>query len=158
MSKESKKAAQEHNMWSDYIQGKLSPKDEKRLDRLAMEDIHAVEAYMQELERYEEALPKLPNREHFTDQIMSAIPVNDDNFGNKPLSKIAAHRNHTLPIFHYLIAASITLFLLGSGVFDMMSAQGSRTLDKSMDVSISDQWMNATTKWIDSLKEDSTKK
>ncbi|MOA48941.1 hypothetical protein D3C78_1717570 [compost metagenome] len=103
--------------------------------------------YTQELERYEEALPKLPNREHFTDQIMRAIPV-----------KTTAHRNRTQPIYHYLIAASITLFLLGSGVFDMLSVEANRTLDKSMDNSISDQWMDATTKWIDSFKEDSTKK
>lgn len=158
MSKDSKNDAQERNMWSDYIQGKLSPSEEKRLDMLVIDDIHAFQMYTQELERYEGDLPKLPNREHFTDQIMRGIPESYEIRENKQSLKTTAQRNRTLPIYHYLIAASITLFLLGSGVFDMLSEGANRTLDKSVDTSISDQWMNATTKWIDSLRDDSTKK
>lgn len=158
MTKDSKQDAQERNMWNDYIQGKLSPMEEKRLDMLIIEDIRAFQMYTEELERYEEALPQLPDRQGFTDRIMCAIPIDDEKYESKQSSKTTARRNRSNPIYHYLIAASITLFLLGSGVFDMMSVQANRALDRPANDSISDHWMDATTKWIDSFKKDATKK
>ncbi|MNE26305.1 hypothetical protein D3C76_183020 [compost metagenome] len=147
------------NIWGRYIEGKLSSAEERKLEELLLKDEGAVHQYMKELELLEDSLPLLSDRDLFSDGVISALPSIGKSAGpdSKGNSKAKANR-WNLPIVHYLIAASITLLLLGSGVFDLLSIEANQSVHKARNVSISDQWMNATSKWIDSIKDNSSKK
>ncbi|MNO61399.1 hypothetical protein D3C76_520460 [compost metagenome] len=155
----SKEGHQESRLWSDYIQGNLSSEKEQQLEKLLLDDEEAFQMYLQELELLTGELPALGNPDLFTHNIISALPSYEQKGLDQKKavkSKIGNHRN--LLIYHYLIAASITLLLLGSGFFDLLSVEAGQSIDKAKTASISDRWMDATSHWIDTLKENSPKK
>ncbi|MNZ71255.1 hypothetical protein D3C78_896130 [compost metagenome] len=153
----SKGEHRENALWSDYILGKLPPEKEQKLENLLIEDEETFQMYLHELEELKGELPTLGNQELFTHSIISALPSSKKRGVEQAVkSKVSSSRN--LPFYHYLIAASITLLLMGSGFFDLLSIEAGQSMDRNRTVSISDKWMNVTSKWMDSLRDPSPKK
>jgi hypothetical protein len=99
----------EHTDWKAYIHNEVSEdKREKMEDHLYTCD-QCLDVYMELMTDDSITLPLVSN-ENFTDKIMSEISFKSD--GSMVKRTFYQH-----PIFHYVIAASITFILMTSGFF-----------------------------------------
>lgn len=139
-------------MWKAYIRGELSPDRTERLDQLLQNDDAMFQAYMTELMTSQDELPALHDEERFADDVLSALPAKVQSRTNQE------HRKRWQnPLVHYVIAASITLLLLGGGVFDLLSAGANAAVQRQAgDASLSDQLMQQATKWMERIKPSDT--
>ncbi|MMZ45883.1 hypothetical protein D1872_74910 [compost metagenome] len=141
------------NDWHAYITGACSIEESTRLERLLLEDEQALMLYLVALEQLEPTLKDYSgwmDTERFTDQVMAVLPEIEME-PNQVLFK--KRRWFEKPVFHYVVAASLTLILLSSGAFDKMMPQtGDKPIPPKERVSYSEEVMQATTTWLDKLK------
>jgi anti-sigma factor RsiW len=139
--------------WHAYITGTCTLEESERLEKLLLEDKQALDVYLAALEQLEPALQDYSarmNTELFTDQVMAALP---DIEAEPCPAMFKKRRWFEKPVFHYVIAASLTLILLSSGAFDKMMLQNNgKAISQKERVSYSDEVMRATTSWLDKLK------
>ncbi|MDP5275339.1 hypothetical protein [Chengkuizengella axinellae] len=98
--------------WLNYINDQVSD-----TDRLEYEDHlytceQCLETYTQSIEDQTLNLPVIEDEPQFTKQVMESIQPN----------KTKQHFIHK-PFFQYVVAASITLILMSSGVFERIAMQ-----------------------------------
>lgn len=141
------------NDWHAYITGTCTLEESGRLEKLLLKDEQALDAYLAALEQLEPTLQDYSvriNTERFTDQVMAALP----DIEAEPCPVMFKKRRwFEKPVFHYVIAASLTLILLSSGAFDKIMLQNNgKPIPPKERVSYSDEVMRATTSWLDKLK------
>lgn len=140
------------NDWHSYITGTCTIEESTRLEKLLLEDEQALMLYLVALEQLEPALEEYSawmDTERFTDQVMAVLP-DIEVPGQVGFKK---RRWFEKPVFHYVVAASLTLILLSSGAFDkMMPHSGGKQMPPNERVSYSEEVMQATTTWLDKLK------
>lgn len=141
------------NDWHAYITETCTLEESDRLEKLLMEDEQALEAYLAVLKQLEPTLKDhftQMNTERFTDQVMAVLSDLDAEASQAIFKK---GRWFEKPVFHYVIAASLTLILLSSGAFDKMMLQNNgKPILPNERVSYSEEVMRATTTWLDKLK------
>lgn len=139
-------------MWKAYIRGELSPERAEKLDQLLQDDDAMFQVYMTELMANQDELPSLLDEERFANDVLSALPAQARSHANKE------HRKRWQnPLVHYVIAASITLLLLGGGVFDLLSAGANAAVQRQAgDTPLSDQLMQRATNWMEKIKPSDT--
>ncbi|WP_068499585.1 hypothetical protein [Paenibacillus kribbensis] len=139
--------------WHAYITGTCTVEESERLEKLLLEDEQALDVYLAALEQLEPTLEDHVaqiNTERFTDRVMAALPDIDAEANQAIFKK---RRWFEKPVFHYVIAASLTLILLSSGAFDKMMLQNNgKPIPSKERVSYSEEVMRATTSWLDKLK------
>lgn len=139
--------------WHAYITGTCTLEETARLEKLLLEDGQALDAYLAALEQLEPTLKDHAaqiDTERFTDQVMAALPDIDGEVSQVIFKR---RRWFETPVFHYVIAASLTLILLSSGAFDKMMLQNNgKPLPPKERVSYSEEVMRATTTWLDKFK------
>lgn len=137
-------------IWKKYILGELAPEQAERMEILLQKDELMFQVYMQELMRVEEELPTLQDEDLFVESVYSKLP---DLPRKQDVSSTGIRRRWDHPLFHYTIAASITLLLLGGGVFDRLSDGASEVMRRqSGDIPLSDQLMERTSEWMERMK------
>ncbi|WP_410768412.1 hypothetical protein [Fontibacillus sp. BL9] len=135
-------------MWRKYIRGDLNPERSERLDQLLQDDDAMFQVYIKELMATQDELPKLLDEERFADSVLSTLPAHARNRVDKSRRK----RWHN-PLLHYVIAASITLLLLGGGVFDLLSAGANAAVQhQAGEGPISERLMERATQWMEKIK------
>ncbi|MBE0335831.1 hypothetical protein [Paenibacillus sp. 23TSA30-6] len=141
------------NDWHAYITGACTTKESERLEKLLLEDEQVLVLYLAALEQLESTLDDCSawmDTERFTDQVMAALPDMEAEASQVIFKK---RRWFEKPVFHYVVAASLTLILLSSGAFDKMMPQtGGKPVPPKERVSYSEEVMRATTSWLDKLK------
>ncbi len=138
----------QQEMWRKYIRGELPAEQSERMEKLLLEDDDIFQVYMQELLATETELPTLKDEEAFADGVLSLIPQSS----RKRVERSPRKRWHH-PLLHYVIAASITLLLLGGGVFDLLSAGAGAAMERqASDKPLSEQLMKRATDWMDRIK------
>lgn len=138
--------------WHAYITGTCTLEESERLEKLLLEDEQALDVYLAALEQLEPTLEDHTaqmNTEHFTDRVMAVLPDIDAEASQVIFNK---RRWFEKPVFHYVIAASLTLILLSSGAFDKMLQNNGKPIPSKERVSYSEEVMRATTTWLDKLK------
>lgn len=109
---------------------------------------------MAALAEHEQELPGLQQEEAFIEAVMRKTPVQGHaqqaRESAEPLIRKRRLREH--PLFNYVIAASITLFLLSLGAFDHLKSGTEHIMPPAAEPSVSKQIMDRTADWIDHLK------
>ncbi|RCX23317.1 hypothetical protein DFP94_101914 [Fontibacillus phaseoli] len=135
-------------MWRKYILGELNPERSDKLDQLLQDDDTMFQVYIKEFMATQDELPALLDEERFADSVLSALPAHARNRIDK-----RRRRRWQNPLLHYVIAASITLLLLGGGVFDLLSAGANAAVQRqSADAPLSDRLMKRATQWMEKIK------
>ncbi|MEH7223350.1 hypothetical protein V7112_05985 [Bacillus sp. JJ1566] len=97
--------------WLLYIKDKLEEAKREELENHLFSCNQCLEIYMELVESQAQELPDLEN-DSFTDEVVTKLPVKKEKQGKTFLQS---------PIFHYGIAAVVTLSLMSTGVFQSMT-------------------------------------
>lgn len=159
--------------WFKYINGELDDKHCHIAEWLLESNGAALEAYMRAMAELESSLPKLEDEQHFADRVMNMLPNTSDEWAAtvsqlqpkpslvpasmKASSDTSERRKREIhfskrPLFHYILAASITLCLLSLGAFDSPLPEEGKIILPSTKPSISKQFLDTTSGWLDELK------
>ncbi|MGG6311981.1 hypothetical protein [Paenibacillus macerans] len=144
----SSKEENKPGLWTDYIRGNAEPEAQGRMEALLLRDEAAFAAYAEALSSLEQELPEPEDEAALMRAVLGALPREEQQL--KPAKRTHAWSRH--PLFHYVIAASITLLLLTGGFFDRMTAGAGELLNRPQQPSLSKQMMEAATGWLDGLK------
>ena len=118
-----------------------------------LSDDEALRIYMQAMAEMDGELPSLPDPEDFARKVLERQDFVPYRRRNESLSSGRPRRWYERPIFHYTVAASITLVFVFSGAFDRMFPEdGHRERPVTQAPSYSEQLMEKTTGWLDRLK------
>jgi hypothetical protein len=141
-----------------YIEGHMEEAIREDWEQLLLEDEESLTSYMEMLDELQEELPSLENSSAFTERIMGAWV--------KPMAESSAlveqvaveeggrrYRWYEKTIFHYAVAASLTLLIMSSGMFDKLhTGQMELMIPKKDNLpSFSEQVIQATSGWLDQL-------
>lgn len=113
-----------------YIKDELEEQKREELENHLFSCDQCLEVYLELVEAQSVELPKIEN-EHFTDEVVAGLPVKKE----KPRKSILQS-----PIFHYGVAAVVTLTLMSTGVFQSITGiigtvETSSFLDQKQSVS-----------------------
>ncbi|MFC3745896.1 hypothetical protein [Paenibacillus sp. GCM10012306] len=141
-----------------YIAGEGSPEERDVWEQRLLEDDDALLCYLEALDELQGQLPSLESPKHFTENVMGSLPAvqkpakqHSEDIGPSPETQRRT-RWYEQAIVHYVIAASLTLILLSSGVFDrMLSGELGVFIPEGKHSSYSQQIKQATSSWLDYL-------
>ncbi|MEC0089665.1 hypothetical protein [Paenibacillus macquariensis] len=136
-----------------YINGGCTMEQEKSWETLLLEDTEAMDLHIQLLSSVELSMPDMMDSIQFTDDVMNSIPF---HLYEKEESRIEQQRRRWFehPIFHYAVAACVTLLFLSTGLFDKL-VTGDLTViakEQKQTTPYSEQMMDITVTWLDQLK------
>ncbi|MHA0855377.1 hypothetical protein [Paenibacillus sp. CMAA1364] len=138
------------NLALNYLNENCTQKQELIWETLLIEDEEAMEIHIQLLSSMELRMPKMLDEVQFSDDVMNKIPTHLyvlEEHGMKSRQRWFEHS-----LFHYTVAACITLLFLSTGVFDTLVSGELHVMEKEQTISYSDQIMNMTVTWLDQLK------
>jgi len=102
--------------WTRYVKGYLPEDFRDGYEAHLYECEACMNSYLQAMEFSESSLPDLKDGSHLTELIMKKVVDTD-------LKKSASNQRpaNQHPLFHYIIAAAMTMFLMFSGAFQSMT-------------------------------------
>ncbi|MEX1029406.1 MAG: hypothetical protein WDZ91_05070 [Paenibacillaceae bacterium] len=134
--------------WQAYIQG--GEVDRASMDAHLLECDDCMEIYLVSLEELQEDLPQLTDITLFADVVLEHVRL----LPKRNIKRLDKRRWYTNTLFHYTIAASLTLLLVSSGLFNQMLdrvSQLSQDTEQAEQMSVSDQLTNKAGKWLDAI-------
>lgn len=135
--------------WVRYIRGDSKAEEESYLEQLLLEDDVELARFIESLDDMQDELPMLQDEPAFVELVMSQIsPVTSVKTKTQPSKRHWTESS----IFHYVIAASITMVLLSTGLFDQIFDGAGHAMEKVPERSYSEKWLDTTTNWLDQLK------
>ena len=137
--------------WKAYIQG--DELDRALMDTHLLECEHCSEIYLVAVEELHEDLPQLMNIEAFCHEVIRKIELLPKK--NTHINKHTTNKKwYTNTFFHYTVAASLTIVLMGSGIFDQMFdrvSQISHSTEQAQKTTVSEQLTNKAGQWLDAI-------
>lgn len=130
-----------------YIQDTLTEIERTMFEEHVFSCDICLEYYMKWIDENEHYLPNMTDTDGFADEVMGRLPDQFPIVNQKKASVSERFR----PFVHYAIAASITLFLMFSGVFQGMTGIAS-TIDetpKQESTSLTQRIMDRALLWLD---------
>lgn len=97
--------------WFMYVKGELAESRREELEDHLYSCDQCLEIYMNLVEAQADELPDIEN-DHFTNEVVMKLPLKKERQKKSILQS---------PIFHYGIAAVVTLTLMSTGVFQSMT-------------------------------------
>lgn len=139
--------------WAAYIRGDISPERTEIMESLLLEDEQAFTFYMQAMDLESQTLPRLEEPVTFADQVMERIEASAEKIvPSASASKDRSRRWYEHRLFHYAIAACLTLIFLSAGWFDKLTPGPQQAGDHEGKVSYSEELVKVTTGWLDRMK------
>ncbi|EOR21515.1 hypothetical protein KGR20_09795 [Cytobacillus oceanisediminis] len=142
--------------WMKYVNDELNEKERAFLENHLYTCDQCLELYIDAVDMQEEILPSISDEAAFMNDIMQKI-----SFENMEIEKIEERKRpfYQSSIFHYAIAASLTLILMSAGFFQSI-IKHTETIQKA-EVSLKEEpksggLVDKTFAWMDSF--DSSKK
>lgn len=138
---------------TNYIKGECSSEEAAAWEALMLSNDDVLEVYMQVMSEMDSELPVMNHPETFVDRVLSNETIVPYRSQLVPISLDRPRRWYEKSVFHYTVAASITLVLMFSGAFDRLFPEGKNPkAELSSSPSYSEQLMEKTTNWLDQLK------
>ena len=138
---------------ASYIKGECTAEEASSWEALMLSNDEVLDVYMQVMSEMDHELPAMSNAEAFTDRILADEEVVPYQNRVVPLSSERPRRWYERPLFHYTVAASITLVFMFSGAFDRLFPEDANPKSQvSPSPSYSEQLLDKTTGWLDQLK------
>lgn len=144
----SRQPQDELELWRSYIRGSLDSNIEARLEALLQGDEAAIAAYTAALSSLESELHAPEDEAAYLTAIIEKLPQTKRS-KERGGSRWTWSRH---PLLHYVIAATLTALLLGSGLFDRFAAETNQLMNRTDASSLSERMMDATTGWLDGWK------
>ncbi|MDU1847368.1 MAG: hypothetical protein E6778_17695 [Niallia nealsonii] len=142
--------------WMKYVNDELNEKERAFLENHLYTCDQCLELYIDAVDMQEEILPSISDEAAFMNDIMQKI-----SFENMEIEKIEERKRpfYQSSIFHYAIAASLTLIMMSAGFFQSI-IKHTETIQKA-EVSLKEEpksggLVDKTFAWMDSF--DSSKK
>jgi hypothetical protein len=148
------------NVWNEFMEGRLSPQEQIEAEEHLYGCDECLELYMAALEQAAD-VPLLPQEPRmFDEQVMLQLngsPSLQPKRASEQDSSPSPAKRRLLqhPLFHYTVAASITLLLMSSGAFRYVTDQTDEwrnTLSMGNHSSISEQWTDQATEAISNIQ------
>lgn len=141
-----------------YFTDQEADVEREEWERLLLEDEETLAAYMEMLDEVESELPSLENSSAFVEKVMEdwagtiAESTSVEGGGVKE-EGTRRTRFYEKSIFHYTVAASLTLLIMSSGMFDKLLTGEMELVAPKKDnsSSYSEQMMQATSGWLDQI-------
>jgi len=101
------------DMLAAYIKDKLSEEKRVEIEDHLFSCNECLDVYMQQMDAGADQLPSLENHSSFTDEVIESLSF------SKPAMKIPTRKRRIYQhsLFHYGVAAGVTLVLMTSGFF-----------------------------------------
>lgn len=143
------------NGLKEYLAGQSTPDERGKWEEVLLEDEEAFSLYMEALDEMQDELPELMNQGAFVNRVMTAAGIDNIPRIHKP----SRTRWYERTLFHYVIAASLTLLFMSSGVFDRLMTGNMDVVvpEDAKGLSYSEQMMQATSGWLDQFMSDGNK-
>lgn len=146
----SKKELYTIQQWTDYIEGRVSSNQAILMEQFLLNEPDAMEGYLEALDM-ERNYPILPNSVDFTNSVMNRIESLASD-GKTRHSRVERNRRwFEHRVFHYAVAACLTLIFLSSGLFDKV-APYHKFQEGDAAGSFTEKWTEAATSWLDNFK------
>jgi len=131
-----------YEKWLQYVADELGETTREAYESHLYGCDICLERYQQALHVYEDQLPMIPEETRFVSQVMSTISTK-----KQPAVRTVVSSNKRL--FHYLVAAVMTLAFMSSGLFAQL-AQVPNDFEKSAESrqSMTERIMEKTLSWI----------
>ncbi|MEC0243273.1 hypothetical protein P4H66_26005 [Paenibacillus dokdonensis] len=137
--------------WTAYIRGETPQRQAEWMEALLLEDETAFSLYMQAMDMEAEGLPVMGNPEQFVQNVMNQLVTPEVN--NILLEqKDNRRRWYEHRLFHYAIAACLTLIFLSAGWFDKLTPGPQQVNAHANKASYSEDLVRVTTGWLDRIK------
>lgn len=143
-----------------YLTGQEKDLQREEWERWLLEDEETFASYMEMLDEVESELPSLENSSAFVERVMEdwAGTIAESTTGEKEAVKeegTRRYRWYEKTIFHYTVAASLTLLFMTSGMFDKLLTGEMKLVVPKKDNSptYSEQMMQATSGWLDQIMD-----
>ncbi|GIN63689.1 hypothetical protein J27TS8_36820 [Robertmurraya siralis] len=138
-----------YDEWKRYVENELNERDRERYEDHLYTCDQCLELYLEAVTELEPTLPVLSNTDDFTNAIMAQVIESKE----KEIDKKVPFYQKTL--FHYTIAAAMTLLFMASGIFQSITnyvdaVEGSEL--KQSTPSVTEELVNKTFAWMDQLK------
>ncbi|MEK8133097.1 hypothetical protein WMW72_35065 [Paenibacillus filicis] len=140
------------NVWRLYTEDRLGPDDRERCDHHLLTCDACLDVYLRCVEQMSESLP-VPDMDVFAETAMlhwaeqtAQASISSSKEAKGCSDKRRSWMRH--PVFHYTVAAAITLILMGSGVFQIFTQQAS-----AWDANASDWMKQHPPSWSEQLME-----
>ncbi|WP_410514856.1 hypothetical protein PaeBR_10985 [Paenibacillus sp. BR2-3] len=135
-----------------YLTGQGTADERENWEELLLGEEDALSLYIEALEDMQDELPVLVDPVSFAAKVM-------EGFSEDRSEEPRRNRWYEKAIFHYVVAASLTLVFLSSGVFDKLLSGNMDVIVQTSDKgpSYSEQVMQATSGWLDQLMKDGNK-
>ncbi|MFE8701335.1 hypothetical protein ACFYKX_12085 [Cytobacillus sp. FJAT-54145] len=139
--------------WKKYASDEIDEKSRERYEKHLYSCDLCVEVYFQVVSELENELPALSNEDSFTDIIMEKIEE------SKSATRIHAGKKvpfYQRAIFHYTLAAAMTLLLTTTGVFQSISTYVENVqspIAQEKKSSVTEGIVDRTFAWMDSIEK-----
>ncbi|MFA9559717.1 hypothetical protein ACERII_20615 [Evansella sp. AB-rgal1] len=101
--------------WVRYVHGEHPEEVRMKYEDHLYNCDHCMELYLQAMEDTSHTLPQLADNTEITDVIMAQIS------GEKEVERLKKRPFYEKTAFHYVVAAAMTVILMSSGVFQMIT-------------------------------------
>lgn len=140
-----------YEKWLQYTRGELDSATRKQYDDHLYNCDQCLSVYLEAVEAMEHTLPVMSNEDIFTDMIMQQIEGQKQK-QNKKSQKQSFYQK---AIFHYLVAAAMTIILMTSGVFShLTNAVNDFETNKKKEPSFVMGLMNKSVSFIDKVEKE----
>jgi len=141
-----------YEKWLQYVKGELDSATEKQYDDHLYSCDQCLSVYLEAVEAMEQALPIMSNEDIFTDMVMQRM----EGQKKKTITKSPKQSFYQKAIFHYLVAAAMTVILMTSGVFShLTNAFNDFETNKKKEPSFVTGLMNKSVSLIDKVEKES---
>jgi predicted anti-sigma-YlaC factor YlaD len=134
--------------WKKYVNDELGQDLRVQYETHLYQCDQCLDIYLQTVAEAESILPVMSDEAEFTDSIMALITEDKQRQSKKK-------RFLQSPLFHYSIAAAMTLILMGTGVFQSFAQYTSELQNmefQGKSVSMTEKIVDKTFTWMDSLE------
>ena len=140
-----------YEKWLQYVRGELDSTTQKLYDDHLYSCDQCLSIYLEAVEANEQFMPTMSNEDMFTDLVMQQV----DYQKKKSNTNTQKQSFYQKAIFHYLVAAAMTIILMASGVFShLTNALNDFETNKKKEPSVVLGLMNKSVSLIDKVEKD----
>lgn len=143
-----------YEQWQLYVKNELNDDVREGYDEHLYSCDQCLEVYLMAVTEFESELPVLSNADEFTNMIMAEV-------SNEKKKYEVTSPFYQKTIFHYGIAAAMTILFMTSGVFQSITKYVDNVQSPNIEEStpsVTEELVNKTFAWMDNIKNEEANK
>lgn len=147
--------------WMKYVKNELVQEVQEIVENHLYSCDQCLDLYLQAVTEVESELPFIANDTHFTDVIMAQVSeIQLPAVKSLKEKRNVKKRFYQSIVFHYTIAAAMTILLMTTGVFQSLTQYAEHVQNpdfQKKETSMTAGFVDKTFTWMDSLEEKNKK-